>query len=117
MALLCGFKSHSGQFSFLDQEHLSFTMLIQRAQWPHTIDDIRKALDGVWGVVGATGTDGNLYRLERSLKEPTVYTFIGYEGEDESKVVSRQTFNGEEKESAIDSFAKAIGFENGSFSG
>ncbi len=90
-------------------------MLIQRAQWPHTIDDIRKALDGVWGVVGATGTNGNLYRLERSLKEPTSYTFIQYEGEDESKVLVKETFESKDKESAIDSFARAIGFENGSF--
>lgn len=90
-------------------------MLGTRAQWPHTIDDIRKALDGVWGVVGATNKDGNLFRLERTLKEPTSYTLIEYEGHDEKKIVSKQNFEGKDKESAIDSFARAIGFEDGSF--
>ena len=60
-------------------------------------------------------TKRNLYRLERSLKEPTSYTFIQYEGEDESKVLGKETFESKDKESAIDSFARAIGFENGSF--
>ncbi|MBK7838912.1 MAG: hypothetical protein IPJ49_14785 [Candidatus Obscuribacter sp.] len=58
-------------------------MQITRAQWPHTVDDIVKALDGVWGLCGAHGTNGNLYRLERSLHEPVIYTLTEYRGEDE----------------------------------
>lgn len=88
-------------------------MLSIRAQWPHTVDDIVKALDGVWGVVGATGNNGNLYRLERSLKPPTTYTFTEYRGEDEADVISQKTFeNGEQdRDAAIKEFARAIGFE------
>ncbi len=60
--------------------------MLVRAQWPHTIDDIVKALDGVWGVVGATSESGTLYRLERTLKEPTVYTLTEYVGSDETAI-------------------------------
>ena len=86
-------------------------MITQRAQWPHTIDDIVKSLDGVWGVVGATSTKGNLMRLERSLKEPTVYTLTEYEGNDESKVLDKVDFEKGQREEAVSRFARAIGFE------
>ncbi|MBK9146040.1 MAG: hypothetical protein IPM23_26535 [Candidatus Melainabacteria bacterium] len=85
-------------------------MIIQRAQWPHTIADIVKTLDGVWGVVGATGTNGNLYRLERSLKEPVVYTLIEYRGDNESEIVEKRSFDHDGKQEAIDAFASALGF-------
>ena len=90
-------------------------MYKERAQWPHTIEDIKKSLDGVWGVVGATDQKGNLFRLERSLKEPTVYTLIEYVGEDEKEVKKKTKFESKDKDSAIDSFARAIGFEKSSF--
>ena len=86
-------------------------MLSIRAQWPHTVDDIVRALDGVWGVVGATGVNGNLYRLERSLKEPTTYKLTQYRGEDEADILALTDFEGEEKELALKVFAQAIGFE------
>lgn len=85
-------------------------MAIMRPQWPHTVEDIVKSLDGIWGLVGATGDSGNLLRLERSLHEPLVYTLTEYEGQDESKVVRKQTFPGEEKKAAVQEFARLLGF-------
>jgi hypothetical protein len=85
-------------------------MLTTRAQWPHTIDDIRNSLDGIWGLVGATATNGNLMRLERSLHQPLIYTVTEYQGTDESKVVRKKTFSAEQKDEAVSEFACAIGF-------
>ena len=85
-------------------------MLTTRPQWPHTIDDIKKSLDGIWGLVGATGTNGNLLRLERSLHQPLVYTLTEYEGSDENRIVRKQTYGAEQREDAIRDFASAIGF-------
>lgn len=85
-------------------------MMLVRAQWPHTLEDITKALDGVWGVVGATSETGTLYRLERTLKEPTVYTLIEYVGADENAIASTDTFAQDKREEAVKRFAKAIGF-------
>ncbi|HEY9713311.1 MAG TPA: hypothetical protein V6C72_07565 [Chroococcales cyanobacterium] len=81
-----------------------------RAQWPHTIDDIVKSLDGIWGLVGAEGTNGNLFRLERSLHEPLQYTVTEYKGKEETEVLSKKTFEASERDSAVEQFAKAIGF-------
>jgi hypothetical protein len=82
-----------------------------RAQWPHTVDDIVKALDGVWGVVGATGNNGNLFRLERSLNEPTTYKITEYRGEDESDIAAQLDFEGSQKDEAVKQFARSIGFD------
>lgn len=84
-------------------------MFTTRPQWPHTIDDVRKSLDGIWGLVGATGTNGNLLRLERSLHQPLIYTVTEYAGSDESKVIRKKTYNADEKEQAVSDFASAIG--------
>lgn len=86
-------------------------MIVTRAQWPHTIEDIIKALDGVWGLIGADGTNGNLYRLERSLHEPLVYTLTEYRGANESDIVRREEYGAEERLTAINAFAQAIGFD------
>lgn len=83
----------------------------QRAQWPHTVQDITKSLDGVWGVVGATGSNGNLYRLERSLQPPTTYKITEYKGDDESAILSESNFDGEQRDEAVKQFARAIGFD------
>lgn len=85
-------------------------MLTTRPQWPHTVDDIRKSLDGIWGLVGATGANGNLLRLERSLHQPLIYTVTEYEGTDESKIVNKKTYPADQKENAVNDFASAIGF-------
>ncbi len=85
-------------------------MLLQRAQWPHTPGDIVKALDGVWGVVGAVGENGNLFRLERSLKAPTTYTYIEYKGQDETSILSQETFEPEHRIELLKRFAKELGF-------
>ena len=82
----------------------------QRAQWPHTIGDITKSLDGVWGVVGATDSNGNLHRLERSLKPPTTYKITEYKGEDESAIVAETHFEEAQRDDAVKQFAKSIGF-------
>lgn len=85
-------------------------MSVTRPQWPHTLEDINASLDGVWGLVGAVGTSGNLFRLERSLHEPLIYTLIEFAGQDETKVVDKQTYNACEREVAVNKFAKALGF-------
>ena len=85
-------------------------MLTTRAQWPHTMENVYKSLDGIWGLVGATGTNGNLYRLERSLKEPVTYTVTEYNGNDESDIIARQNYNQDNRDDAVKSFARAIGF-------
>lgn len=82
-----------------------------RAQWPHTVDDIVSSLDGIWGLVGATGANGNLFRLERSLHEPLIYTFTEYRGNDEGDVLNKQVFQDSQKDEAVKKFARAIGFE------
>jgi hypothetical protein len=84
--------------------------MVSRAQWPHTVEDIHKALDGVWGLIGATGTSGNLFRLERSLHEPTFYTLTEYRETNESDVVRREEYGAADKQNAIDAFAKELGF-------
>lgn len=86
-------------------------MIVTRAQWPHTVEDIVKSLDGVWGLIGAKGTNGNLYRLERSLHEPTVYTLTEYRGESETDIVRREEYGAEDRLVAVNVFAQAIGFE------
>ena len=85
-------------------------MIITRAQWPHTMADIHKALDGIWGLIGATGTNGNLYRLERSLKEPFTFTLTEYRLSDESDIVRREAYGVDDKQNAISAFAKELGF-------
>ncbi len=85
-------------------------MIITRAQWPHTVDDIVKSLDGIWGLVGAVGTNGNLFRLERSLQEPLKYSLTEYKGTDEEVILSSQDYPPTEKTQAIDAFAKKLGF-------
>ncbi len=86
-------------------------MLTTRPQWPHTMSDITNSLDGIWGLVGATGTNGNLYRLERSLHEPLTYTLIEYAGNNENQVVKKKTFTAKDKDEAVNEFATALGFE------
>ena len=85
-------------------------MLITRAQWPHTVEDITKSLDGIWGLVGATGTSGNLLRLERSLTEPFTYTFFEFKGSDEREILQKRLYETEKREEAIKDFAKELGF-------
>jgi hypothetical protein len=92
-----------------DQE-LSLGLTI-RAQWPHSIEDIEKSLDGIWGLVGATSAGGDLYRLERSLSEPYVFTVTEYNGVDEADIKSKQTFEAVKRSEAIALFARAIGFD------
>lgn len=84
-----------------------------RAQWPHTVEDIVNSLDGIWGLVGATNTNGNLLRLERSLHEPLIYTITEYRGNDESDVVSRESYEPARRDDAVNAFAQAIGFQIG----
>lgn len=83
-----------------------------RPQWPHTIDDILKSLDGIWGLVGATATNGNLMRLERSMQQPTTYTLTEYEGEDQTKVVGEKTYLEDQKAFAVGEFASRLGFSD-----
>ena len=82
-----------------------------RAQWPHSVEDIEKSLDGVWGLVGATGANGNLYRLERSLKQPFIFTVTEYNGADEGDIKQKQTYSAEQRKEAVVFFAKALGFD------
>ncbi len=86
--------------------------MLTRPQWPHTVDDIVKALDGIWGLVGATSINGNLLRLERSLKEPTTYTLTEYNGEDEATQLSIKHYTADQKELAVNEFARQLGFSN-----
>jgi hypothetical protein len=81
-----------------------------RPQWPHTIDDIVKSLDGIWGLVGATGDNGNLFRLERSLHQPVVYTLTEFRGDSETDIVNKKVFPADKKQEAVSEFARAIGF-------
>lgn len=83
-----------------------------RAQWPHTVEDIVKSVDGVWGLVGATDVAGNLMRLERSLYEPLVYTVTEYNGNNELDIVKRATYTADRRDEAIKHFARAIGFSS-----
>jgi hypothetical protein len=85
-------------------------MVLTRPQWPHTLEDIVKALDGVWGIVGATSTTGNLLRLERSLNDPLSYTLVEYEGQDEQKVLKTTNYTDKEKFQAVGEFARLLGF-------
>lgn len=85
-------------------------MVLMRPQWPHTVNDIVKALDGIWGVVGATATSGNLLRLERSLKEPVTYMLTEYYGQDEGKPVREVRYAADERDNAIKEFAVMLGF-------
>lgn len=87
-------------------------MVTTRPQWPHTVDDIVKSLDGIWGLVGATDMNGNLIRLERSLQEPTTYTLTQYEGNDETRVLNKETFTPEKKAYAVRLFASKLGFSD-----
>ena len=91
-------------------QELSLALTI-RAQWPHSIEDIEKSLDGIWGLVGATSASGDLYRLERSLNEPYVFTVTEYNGVDEADIKNKQTFDAGKRSEAIALFAKAIGFD------
>lgn len=85
-------------------------MVTTRPQWPHTMEDIYKALDGVFGLVGATATNGNILRLERSFHEPVTYTLVEYEGDDEGKILREETFTADQKAFAVGEFATLLGF-------
>ncbi|HEY9792317.1 MAG TPA: hypothetical protein V6D22_18085 [Candidatus Obscuribacterales bacterium] len=85
-------------------------MYITRPQWPHTVDDIVKSLDGIWGVVGATDTQGNVIRLERSMSEPTTYVLTQYKGQDESDIIDKKSYTAEQKSDAVRLFASKLGF-------
>ena len=80
-----------------------------RPQWPHTVDDIVKALDGVWGVVVAMNTSGNLLRLEKSLKPPFTYSFVECRGTDQSSPLRQESFSALEKDAAVVEFARLLG--------
>jgi hypothetical protein len=84
--------------------------VLLRPEWPHTVSDIVKALDGIWGIVGAISTEGNLLRLERSLQEPTTYTLTEYKERDESAIVKTQVYTAEQKAFAVGEFARLLGF-------
>lgn len=84
--------------------------MLTRPQWPHTVDDIVRSLDGIWGLVGATSQTGNLLRLERSLHEPLTYTLVEYEGLDETRIAQKKAYTEAEKANAINDFAKLLGF-------
>jgi hypothetical protein len=83
-----------------------------RPQWPHTVADIVNSLDGIWGLVGATGLSGNLLRLERSLHEPWTYTLTEFEGMDESRPLNSKTYTSQEKQLAVSDFASKLGFSD-----
>lgn len=85
-------------------------MITTRPQWPHTVDDIVNSLEGIWGLVGATGTNGNLYRLERSLHQPLVYTLTEYKGNEEIEVLNKRVYEAAQKDEAIKDFAAKLGF-------
>lgn len=87
-------------------------MTAVRPQWPHTVDDIIKALDGVWGVVGAISVKGNMIRLERSMKAPLSYKFIEYKGPDDSSPLRTVDYSAEQKSEAVSEFATLLGFKN-----
>jgi hypothetical protein len=84
-------------------------MSATRSQWPHTVDDIEKALDGVWGVVSAIALSGNLLRLERSLSAPVTYKFFEFRGTDEKCPIRQLSFPAAERDAAIGEFARLIG--------
>ncbi len=81
-----------------------------RVQWPRTIEEIEESLDGIWGLVGATSVNGNLWHLERSLHQPLIYTVTEYFGLDENKTVAKHSFPEENKGEAVYFFAQSIGF-------
>lgn len=85
-------------------------MPVIRAQWPHTVDDIVKALDGVWGVVAAMSVSGNKLHLERSFKTPFTYRFVEFKGTDENIVLRECAYATEAKNEAVTEFAKLLGF-------
>lgn len=85
-------------------------MITERPQWPHTVADIEKALDGVWGLVGAVDSQGNLIRLEKSLQEPTHYILLRFAGQNEDQVVQRTQYQSENRQEAVRDFAGLLGF-------
>jgi hypothetical protein len=85
-------------------------VIITRAQWPHTKEDIVNSLDGIWGLVGAVGQSGNLFRLERSLHQPLTYTLTEFKGHDEKEIARHKVYQADEKELALADFARELGF-------
>ncbi len=85
-------------------------MMIERATWPHTISDIYKALDNIWGVVGAYDLHNNLMRLEKSISSPITYILTSFEGNNEKKITKTESYAESQKDQAVNDFAKAIGF-------
>ncbi len=83
---------------------------MERATWPHTIKDIYKALDNIWGVVGAYDQDNNLSRLEKSIQSPIVYKVIRFNGCNEKQILSTNTYSEAQKDAAVKDFAQGIGF-------
>jgi hypothetical protein len=85
-------------------------VIITRPQWPHTVEDIVNSLDGIWGLVGATGSNGNLFRLERSLHQPLVYTLTEFKGNEEGEILRKRVYEANQKEAAVKDFALELGF-------
>jgi len=86
-------------------------VIISRPKWPHTVDDIVNSLEGIWGLVGATGANGNLFRLERSLHQPLVYTLTEFKGNEENEVLSKRVYEAGQRDEAIKDFARELGFD------
>jgi hypothetical protein len=74
------------------------------------VDDIVNSLEGIWGLVGATGTNGNLFRLERSLHQPLVYTLTEFKGNEDSEVLQKRVYEANQRDQAIQDFARQLGF-------
>lgn len=78
---------------------------MSRPYFPHTLDDVRRAVDGALGLVVADMPDGTLWMLKRNRKSPG-YELVHYADLQRSAERSRRTVA--ERQDALDAFWTAI---------
>jgi hypothetical protein len=80
-----------------------------RPFFPHTLDDVTRAVDGPFGLVVADMPDGALHVLKRDRRAPGAYDLLHYADAARTRIVAQERVEGRERALAV--FAARIGLD------
>jgi hypothetical protein len=78
-----------------------------RPFFPHTLDDVTRAVDGPFGLVVGDMPDGSLVVLKRDRRSPDQFELSHYADATRTRVVARDRIEG--RVAAVNAFAERIG--------
>jgi hypothetical protein len=78
-----------------------------RPFFPHTLDDVTRAVDGPFGLVVGDMPDGSLFVLKRDRRSPDQFELSHYADAARTRVVARVRIEG--RVVAVNAFAERIG--------